>query len=219
MKIVENMSNIWAGVGERIRASVNYVAGGDVEDPLIGRDISGAMPFLDLEQYSDRSSLPQGNLVIPVQYDLTVKKGLPVKIDLGFHVENLPEGVAYEIMMRPELSQQCGLYLRGGPILINPAQTDNWEVVVMYDGGGNPPHAMAVSDESIQWMGDTSTLEDKYRITRGSCPFLAILRPIVTLTLGETKPLLVGESVDEIPVPAEPSGSPLRGLGDVPGKA
>ena len=208
MKIVENMQPIWDGLATKLRAEVGYVEGGYIPDPTITVNFVESFPFLDPHNYSDRGFLPEPNLVVPLQYDVAIKKGIPVRIDFGFDLEDVPEGCIIEIMMRSDFAEQKGIYLRGGTKLVNPKLTTNLHAVVMYDGAGTPIQQIARL-EDIAWASEGSETQEQTLLTRGSCPFIIVIRPVISVLPVRPVPIPIpvesDDPVEDTKLPKEPT--------------
>lgn len=199
MKLVANMQSIWDLIANKIRHDAGWVEGGYQTDPTMTVDWEATVPFLDPEKYADRGFLLHPNLVLPMQYDAVVKNGVPFVVDLGLRLEDIPAGVYVEIMMRPEFAEQKGIYLRGGNKIIDPAATENWSVVVMYDGAGMP-HSAIESPANIAWRSDGRLISEHFNLERGSCPFIAVLRPVISVSIPATPIPQPIEPVEDTPV-------------------
>lgn len=188
--ITSNMEPIWEAYRQQAREAAEWTPKeGLGTDPALGMDLPNVMPFLNPESYADRSFLPLPNLVLPLQYPITVKAGIPLMVDLGCYATP-PEGFYYEIQLRQEVAAQYGINIRGGVHVVNPKQdamSGNWRVTLMYDGAGMNQQTIVLDENKLEWLGSHEHDPSFVRLGRGTTLFAAVLNPTVA-TIPSTKP-------------------------------
>lgn len=190
--IISNMDPIWDAYKQQARAAADWSPkDGVATDPANELDLPSLMPFLDPLNYADRSFLPTPNLVLPLQYPITIKTGVPLLVDLGCYAHP-PEGCYYELQLRQEIAAQYGVSIRGGVHVVNPTHREgdgNWRVTLMYDGAGMNQQTIVLDENNLQWQGSHEHDPGFVRMGRGTTLFMAVVNPIVSTE--PTKPIAI----------------------------